>query len=374
MIGVIMLVGGSPTAAADPFLLTEWTYSIATTGLAEQVAQSGHLTLDPGSSDGLLDLAVTEFELFAPGYKKVTTLDGDGNIVSEVPYTGRFFQGTAANVADSHASILITGDGVYGIVQAPDRKWSLQPVASSGGSYLQNEVLSTETEQEGGESLTSSSIIDVAINAPPPDCPTLGYRYYGLVPYAAVNYVTYASNWADRITSAYSSGRWMWEKETCLRTELFGVTNAGVNFAETNNDGGLGVFKNWVQRTPTPNAYVLFTAEDMGNGVGGLSVPSNMETSGHGAPYNVEAAYVIAAKDWHCCDSYDPDETDHLSQSSDHEATHLAGEEGHPGDHKSACNYNLMANGPPFWCTYHWRTGTTIGKVMQYGYPKCHTH
>ena len=69
--------------------------------------------------------------------------------------------------------------------------------------------------------------------------------------------------------------------------------------------------------------------------------------------------------------SCDPDETDHLARGARHELTRLAGEDGPPMD-GWGCNYNIMANGEPWWCRWGWRAPSTITKVQSFAWPRIH--
>lgn len=328
--------------------------------LADAIAASGGWRLD--ASPIPIHLRLVETPLFAPGENKVVTRDTTGAIVDERPYGGRLFEGSVVGNDRSWASLLVGEMGVHAVVDNGDAVWSLQPSAPGSPRHS---LVAEPGGAEGGA--------DIEQNCPPP--------YFNLYvkPYAEPNYVSYASNWQDRIASAYAAGRNMFRSEVCIDTWLYSIENTGINFGQPNNcDGeGSGVlwnFKYWVEpRMFTgPNAYALFSASDMGSGVGGCGHVDRLN-SWSGGPFSRDATSAIAGRDWHWFDSYDPDESNHLGQSANHELAHQAGEELHPNDRYNWCNYNLMANGQPFQCTNFWFASASETRIKEYAYTRIST-
>jgi len=99
-------------------------YALDTTGLAEEAARTGALVVR-GAPGEQLTLALSEWNLFMPGQKKVVVINEDST-TTETPYLGRTFQGTVAGVEDSRASMLIAPEGLYGSIEAGGKLWSFQ--------------------------------------------------------------------------------------------------------------------------------------------------------------------------------------------------------------------------------------------------------
>jgi hypothetical protein len=350
-------------ADGEPFTRSEYNWTVNTNGLADQIVQTGHLTIDVGDWMAYVELALTETQLFELGHNHVITLDAGGSVISQVVYAGRTFSGNAPDIAGSSAGILVTPDGLYGVVESPHKSWSLQPREVSPGVYEQNMVVVTENQAGGGG---GTQTIEIVLN--PPECQSV--HTIVMKAFADANYVAYAGNWADRITSALIHGQGMWKSETCIRTKYWDIVNAGVNFA--GGCGGLDAFKGWLTHVDKVNAYPLFSGSDFGQGTAGCVIQaSHLDTTPCPCTHDELSIMGVAGKDWYCCvDSYDPDETKHLSIGLNHELTHLAGEGDHPDDSKGFCNWNLMSNGHTYDCTTHWRTAGTQTKVRTFTYPR----
>lgn len=211
-----------------------------------------------------------------------------------------------------------------------------------------------------------------------------------LKPYADRAYTQYTTHWEERTAIAIADGRDMWRDETRLEIYTYSIESAGRDFAQVEGgcgsydgvpigDGGLKAFSEWVRSIAAPvgaEAFTLFEAANnpaSGLGVGGCGHKAALRS--WGSVWAVDPTTIVVAKDFHrCdivtpCDSYDPTDTDHLALSLHHELSHNAGEKGHPPD-GSACNYNLMAEGPLFACQWLWRTDSTQAAVRGYAYPR----
>lgn len=353
---------GTPAATLE--------YSFRTAGVADRIVETGEFELKEITPP--VRLALEEFEIFLPGERKVVDLDAEGKVLRETPYTGRLFRGQVIG-GEGTAFLLVANEGLYGVVDTPAAQYSLQPISSGiepEGWILQKISVSPRDPAGWGGHIEAKELPDGGSD--------VTYDLH-IKAWADSAYKNYASDYANRITSAYGYVANMWLSETNIYLGLYGITSLGSNFGYSNtceglSDSGLENFRNWVRFNADldsgageiyANSYALFTASaNPGSGIGGCG---GWELS-RNAPggYAEQSSHTVQAKDWTPWDTYDPDETAHRGLAAGHELTHNAGSGGHPGDSNGLCNYNIMANGVPFQCKWAWRTAGTISAVNDY--------
>lgn len=304
-------------------------------------------------------------------------------MIREEPFIGRFFQGSVEGEQGSIASLLIAPEGLYGGVHVDNTVYSLQPLPTGAKGVV--------VQQSTWRDPSYVQAAPTPLSEPSP----LGEYGLWVKPYAEQSYVNLFSDWANRISAAYTYAAAytdMWKGETIIALALYSIENTGTNFASgtvpCNPNVGLYNFReNWVQSHmfTGPNSYGLFHAYDDGVTVYGCG-----SRNCHGTPsgclsnsntgYNIKyAAHAVQGKDWcvyippnWCIDSYNPAETYDLAVVTHHELTHNAGEPDHPGDGSWPCDYNLMENGVAIDCSKFWRTAGSIDRVKTYSYSRIH--
>jgi hypothetical protein len=378
-------------------------YRLDTADLANETASSGRLAAR-GTSGEPMVLKLEEFDLFLPGERKVVYRHEDGS-KTEVPYLGRTFKGSLAGDPASQASILIAPEGLYGSVSSHDRLWSFQRSTeqdpTNGPTEVTQEVIGYEAPPPDPSALLDSPL-GASPTEPTPRSASIGLPFkviagggtggsagtsggytYAVAPYADPAYVSYASDWSNRIVAALGQGVNMWSSETQVSLATYAPTAAEYNFAafgscqSGDNDGGLESFRQFVDTAAVkyrgPNAYGLFEAHaDMGLGIGGCARFSHLDSNYRHATgtytHDYDAAFVINAKDWRDIDTWNPGSSHDLGVGTNHEMTHLAGETNHPTD-GTDCDFNLMNNEVYYWCKNEWRTYWTIDAVRSFAYP-----
>lgn len=339
------------------------------------MAEDGQLAL--ATPVGTESFYLEEFASVLPGENVVRIYDQSGHLSSEAPYLGRTFRGYSLPAGEP-AVFLFSPNGIFGIWDSGGRSLSLAPLEGLSDAY--------ELYVPGD---FPHKIQDVRGRMAAPD--VVNYELW-VLPWADHSYVTYTSQWADRITLAYaySDSITMWESETNTRVKRYAISDSGRTFDSTNescdpHDIGLNDFREtWLDTRSQigPNVYGLFFASENTSGVNGcanvgcdvLAIYGCLQNANPGQ-YTVTAwaSHAVQGKDWDPNnDAYDPDAPVHLAKVLHQEITHNAGEQNHPTD-GSSCNYNIMHSAVSIDCRGFWRVGgptSTVHKVKFYGEPR----
>ncbi|MEA3144032.1 MAG: hypothetical protein QOG31_1356 [Thermoplasmata archaeon] len=166
-----MSTGGSSQSNESDVRKAE-SYPLNMNHLADNVAQTNLLSVLVTNGQRMT-LKLAEFDNFIGNHTYITT--GPNGTRLSHPFLGRSFGGSLVSDSNSHATLLIAPEGLYGSLQTQGKVWSFQPKKDQGppsnGTIVQEVATYTVPPAAAGNSGNSTGSLPVPL--PPLPIPPL---------------------------------------------------------------------------------------------------------------------------------------------------------------------------------------------------------
>lgn len=335
------------------------------------------------SPDGALLLAILEYDLFAPGEKKVQYGPSEDNILYEEELLVWTYQGKV--VGDENSNVALTFDiaGIYGTVRTGALRITFEPEfpAMPMGTDLQSSTLARFNGERSVPQVLDREVAcaTVGIIAAPllSNCglgivaealPDMGLADVSFVVFEFADVKPYADSYHTsdhgstagntRITDAFNQQHNMWDTYVEIHQTILAIFRSTSNYSTSSTcETHLTAFTNTHSTSSGADAYQLFTGKDLSDCNAYAWEPQTAGTMVSSRDS------VIEDTDHSIWDTYDPDEDDDRGLVSAQEIAHNWGEPDHPQDTNGNGCYNVMASGTDHDNRCFFFTSGTISRI-----------